>query len=312
MTVSYRSRQLRALVFSAIAGTALICATLAPAPAQAQAVVAMVNGNPITSFDVDQRIRIIALTTRRTMSRPQATQDLIDDQLKIQEARRIGYRLNDDNIDDQMSRVARSNGQNIPEFLANLSKAGIDGSSYRKKLRADYSWDIALQSKFKGETAASSNEVNAIVESKLKDGGAKVTDFEVHSIIFVVSRTDGNAGTRERQANAARAGFRNCEDGLEMLRKLPDVAVKPLVKRSSDVLSANLLALLNKTPVGSMTPAFRSEQGIEAIAVCGKSERIDTSSIRSNAEKEISSKKAGKFAEEYLAGLRTKALIQYR
>lgn len=280
--------------------------------AQAQAVVAFVNGDPITSYDVDQRLRINGALGKRGGGRQEALRDLIDDRLKVIEARRIGYRISEDNVDEQMARIARSNNQTMLDFSQNLSKAGIDANAYKFKLKADYSWELAVGSKFKNAGSASGQEVDSIFETKVKEGGAKVTDYVLHSVIFVVPRSGEGAGQRERDANAARARFTDCQTGLEAMRQLRDVAIKPPVKRSSDQLSPQLAAMFAKTPVGRLTTPFRSDQGIEMVAVCEKTERVDTASLRSKAESEVATKKRAGEVEAYLKSLRSKAVIQYK
>ena len=292
-------------------GTVLgFAALLAAVPgAQAQGVVVFVNGDPITTYDVEQRAKIYAVTGRRGASRQSVVQELIDDRLKIIEARRIGYRIGDNDIDEQMTRMARANNQTMYEFQQRLSKGGIDPNAYRAKLKAEYSWDLALSHRQKGQTGGSNAEVDAIYQKKLADGSAKVTDYVVNSVVFVVS---GNAGARQREAAAARGRFKNCETGLDEMRKITDVAVKAPVKRSSNQISAQLNAILQKTPVNQLTPPFPSDQGIEMIAVCEKSERVDTASARSKAEEEVAAKKRTAGTDEYIKSLRSKALIQYR
>ncbi|HEX7882094.1 MAG TPA: peptidylprolyl isomerase, partial [Afipia sp.] len=56
----------------------------------AQSVAAMVNGEAITNFDVDQRIKLTQLTARKVISRQEALEELINDKLKVKEAKRYG------------------------------------------------------------------------------------------------------------------------------------------------------------------------------------------------------------------------------
>lgn len=295
----------RALLFAGAAAAALLLS----APVRAQAVLAFVNGDPITSYDVEQRSRLNGVTGRRGQSRKAVLQELVDDRLKIIEARRIGYRIGESDIDGQVSRMARQNNQTLYEFQQRLAKAGIDLNAYRNKLRADYSWELAVSNKTRGAVGGSNAEIDAIYQKKLKDGSAKVTDYVLQSVVFVVS---GNAGSRQREAAAARAKFTDCTTGLEAMRDIRDVAVKTPVKRASSQLSPQLNALLAKTPVNRLSPPFPSDQGIEMIAVCEKSERVDYAAARSQAEEEVANKLRASSTDDYLKSLRSKALIQYR
>src|SRR3954454_11075648 len=68
---------------------AMIAANVAtPRPAAAQQVAAFVNGAPITTYDIEQRSKFVQLSTHKTPSRQEVLDGLIDETLKIQEARR--------------------------------------------------------------------------------------------------------------------------------------------------------------------------------------------------------------------------------
>lgn len=304
---------MHAAVKSLFSALLFMAALGAATPAGAQTVLAFVNGEPVTSHDVSQRMRLMQALANTRLSQKQALELLIDDRLKILEARRIGYRLKDDNIEDRMSTIATQNNQTLPEFVANLSRAGIDTQAYKLKLRADYSWELALSHKGKAAAATGApNEVREAYEAKLREGGAKVTDYVVHTIIFVVPRSGGAVAQREREAQAARAAFTSCETGIDDLRKIRDVAIRAPVKRSSDQLPKQLSKIFDDTPVGRLTQPFRTAQGIELYAVCEKIERVDQSSLRSTAEREVASKRNATLADDYLKGLRKTAVIQYR
>src|SRR5262249_8040126 len=73
---------------SLIAAVLLIAA--APVAAFAQHVVALVNGEPITAHDVDQRVKFIQISTQKAANRQQVIEELIDEKLKVREGKRWG------------------------------------------------------------------------------------------------------------------------------------------------------------------------------------------------------------------------------
>ena len=94
------------------------------------------------------------------------------------------------------------------------------------------------------------------------------------------------------------------------MRSLRDVAVKERIGRTSTELSKPMVDLLNKTPVGRLTPPFRSEQGIEMLAVCERTERTDNIQLRNQIEQEILAKRTQGTAEQFLKELRAKVEIR--
>src|ERR1700754_1057811 len=91
-----------------LAVTACVTLTLSAIahPAHAQAVVVMVNGDPVTTFDIEQRSKLIALTTHKTPARQDVIQELIDDRLKIKEAKKFGVDLSASDTEETYAGMA--------------------------------------------------------------------------------------------------------------------------------------------------------------------------------------------------------------
>ena len=93
---------------AAIAGAML---ALAASGAAAQVnVVVLVNGEPITAFDIEQRTRFLQLATNKTPTRQEVLDELIDEKLKIQLTRRFdfGAQSVDNDVENAVSRLARN------------------------------------------------------------------------------------------------------------------------------------------------------------------------------------------------------------
>jgi peptidyl-prolyl cis-trans isomerase SurA len=276
--------------------------------AQAQSAVATVNGDPITARDVDQRMRIASMLFRQPLSRPAAIQELIDDRVKLNEGRRIGMRVTAAGLDDALGQLASRARQPVVQFEQNLSKAGIDPDAVKAKLNAQIVWGELLRQRARSGNISNS-ELNAEVERRAAKGEATVTDFVIRQIVFVVP-AGSNPGQREREANAARARFNDCDSGVEYMRSLRDVAVKERIGRTSTELPKQTNDLLQKTAIGRTTPAFRSEQGIELIAVCEKSDRQDRIQLRNQVEREMLERRTEGSAASYLNELKSKVEIR--
>ena len=75
--------------FAAILLAAIGCG----APARAQTIAVMVNGEPITNMDVEQRSKLNFMTTRKQQNRQEVINELIDEKVKIKEAKKFGVDL---------------------------------------------------------------------------------------------------------------------------------------------------------------------------------------------------------------------------
>lgn len=288
----------------------MVAGLSAQMPAQAQAVVALVNNRPITSFDIDQRIRIAGLVERRRLDRKSALTELVDDQVKLIEARRIGYRVTDEGVEAEYVKFAKGNRQTEREFSDNLQKVGVQPAALRDKIRADLAWVVLVRDMQRRGGQVTNDELNlALSERRSKEG--TITEYTLRQVLFVVPR-GGNPGSRMGAANAARAKFNSCETGFDELRTLPDVAIRATIVRTSEDISKPLRQLLDKTPVDRMTPPSATNEGVEIVAVCGKKERESPTNQRATVATDLSEKKTLESAKGYLAELRKKVDIKYR
>lgn len=296
-----------------LAFLALMVAMLAvwAAPASAQNALATVNNVPITNFDVAQRIRIAGLVERRKLGTKAALDELIDDQVKLYEARRVGYRVTEDGVEGEYTKFAKNNRQTNREFGDTLRRAGIEPNALRDKIRADLAWVVLLRDQARKGSNISNDEIEKAMADEQKKA-KEIVDYSLQSVIFVVP-PGASPGERERTANAARSKFTSCENGLEELRALKDVVIRPPTIRSTEGMNAQLSSLLAKTPVGRMTPAFRSEQGIEMVAVCEKKTRtVNSGTVRADVATNLSEKRMMDNAKTYLASLRKSVDIKYK
>src|SRR5438128_794888 len=73
--------------------TLVVCACL-ESTAQAQNAVVVVNGDPITNFDIEQRMKLLALSNNgKTPGRQEALEELINDRVKVKEGKKFSLDL---------------------------------------------------------------------------------------------------------------------------------------------------------------------------------------------------------------------------
>ena len=76
---------------------------LAAGPALAQKVVVVVNGRPITDYDITMRSKLTQISTHKTPSRQETIDDLVNDKIKIAEGARYGITASDADVDRAVS-----------------------------------------------------------------------------------------------------------------------------------------------------------------------------------------------------------------
>jgi len=84
MTTTTILNRLSPLILGCVAALILMgCGS----PLHAQTVAVMVNGEPITNYDIDQRSKLNFLTTHKAAARQQVIDELIDEKVKSRKAR---------------------------------------------------------------------------------------------------------------------------------------------------------------------------------------------------------------------------------
>ena len=93
-----------------------------------------------------------------------------------------------------------------------------------------------------------------------------------------------------------------------MASALPDVVVREPMTRTSSALGEQLSDLLNKTPVGHLTPPSRDSSGLMALALCAR-DKARADAAREQAAQLVLARKIIGEAEKLYKELRATAVI---
>lgn len=297
-----------AVVAAALAGASLLMA--AASPAQAQRLVVMVNGEPVTSYDIAQRQRLFQLLERKNLSEKQALDELINDRIKMQQARRLQSDLDEKDIDKMYAGVAERSGRTVEQLTASLGQSGLDARTFKQKLAADYIWSQYVRSRSGNVTVRDADVVAAL--QKRGTTAVPATEYVLRPIVFVVPRVSGNHSARLAEANALRSRFTSCESGMEMIKGLKEVVTRPQVLRLSSDMPPALRQILDKTEVGRLTPPEVTQTGIETFAICEKRQVRGESAQKREIKDELTTTQFAAESKKLLDELRKSSLIQYR
>jgi len=300
----------RALAGVAMAGVIAAALPAVSTPVRAQAIVMTVNDAPVTTYDVEQRMRLLRVL-RENSSRDAAIESLIRDRLILGEVRKYSINPSEQEITQEAVRDAGEKKISPQALSAGLQSGRIDKSHWQDHWRAVYAWKVLIAA-FNKQVSVSEDEVRA----ELAKSGAtsKQAEYRLQQITLIVPQSAGPAAYNSRfaEANQLRARFRDCTNGMQMARSLRDVAVQPAITRLAGSLSEQLVKILNNTPVGQLTSPARGPTGIDMIAVCGKSNEANSHSASEVVRDRLLTRKLRGEAERRLAELRKRAVIVKR
>ena len=283
--------------------------------ATAQQIVALVDGEPVTALDVEQRSKFIKMSTNKEPVRQQVLDSLIDEILQVREAHRFTIDVPDAEVDRAFANVAVHMGLDAQKLSDVLAHGGASADTLKHRLRAELAWSNLVRGRYKASLEIADTDVEAQLQLH-KPGEAKAVGYEyiMRPVVFVVPRGSPDAAyeARKREAEALRARFQSCNDGLAFARALREVAVRePLTKFSAD-LPQVLRDILDKTDVGRLTAPDQTAEGIQMFALCAKKETTADTPGKREVRDEIFQKKFGAKAKRYLAELRRAAMIEYK
>jgi peptidyl-prolyl cis-trans isomerase SurA len=285
-----------------IAAACLVAALAAPAPALAQKVLLKVNGELITEYDVDQRLKFNMLASHQSPPRKQIIEDLIDDKLKAQNARRFKIDLTEKDVDQQYADMAKRMHLDAEKLTQALKQGGVDSPTLKAKILADMSWQYIVRGRFKERLQVSDTEV---------EGGDVGYDYTLRPILFLVPNGSGPLmDARRKDADALRARFANCETGLPEARAQNEVIIRPPITKNSSEFAPALREILNKTEIGHLTPPETTQQGVELFALCDRKETKSETPEKRKKKEELFSKRFEEVSRSYLRELRRQAMIE--
>jgi peptidyl-prolyl cis-trans isomerase SurA len=304
-----------ALRLFAASALAIAIVLAAPWTAGAQQVVAFVNGQPITTLDVEHRSKFIQLSTKKPATRKEAVDSLIDEILEVNEAKRFNIDVPDSEVDNSYANVATRMGIDTQKLTQLLVSNGSSDDTLKRRLRAQIAWTNLVRGRYKASLEIRDKDVEAQLELHKPDEKNDVGyEYIMRPVVLIVPR--GSADTayeaRKRDAEALRSRFQNCNDGIAFARALPDVAVRDQVSKYSADLAQQLREILDGTAVGHLTPPETTAEGVQMFAICGKREtKSDTPEMREIRDQMLQQKFGAK-AKRYLENLRRAAMIEYK
>lgn len=307
-------RVARMKIFAALAGygRALAAAifVLASPGAFAQNVAVIVNGDPITEFDIDQRTRFLKLTNPKPATRSQVLNELIDEKLKVREGKRWGLEISDSDIDSAYAGMGERMHKNAAELTQDLQKAGVEPTTLKSRIRADIVWQQLVRGRFSASLQPSDKDVELALPKNAEN--PETTEYTIRPILLLVPPGSPQTAyeSRRKDAELLRGRFKSCEEGLPAARAIDGAVVREQVVRNSADLQPELRKVLAAIPIGQLSAPETTKLGVELFAICSKRESKTDSAEKRKAREAIFTKRFEEQSKQYLRRLRREALIE--
>jgi peptidyl-prolyl cis-trans isomerase SurA len=282
-------------------------------PSRAQGVAVMVNGEPITNFDIDQRSRLMGLSGKKA-NRQEVLEELINEKLKIKEGKKYGVDPSGADIDSSYNAMGQRMRLTPDQLTKMLEGKGIRPATLKGRIKAEIVWGSLVRGRFKDSLLVGEKDVRAAAGEQGKAREGNSFEYRMRPVVLIVPR--GSAASvvesRRREADALRSRVSSCDEAKQVFGSMQNATIREVVIKTSADLPAALRELLDKTEIGRLTPPEVTRQGVEMVALCDrKTTTADTPQEREIREKLYTQKFEAR-SKSYLEDLRKAAMIEYR
>jgi peptidyl-prolyl cis-trans isomerase SurA len=282
---------------------------------RAQSVAVMVNGEPITNFDIEQRSKLDELSTHKAPARQEVLDELINEKVKIREAKKYSVDPTDSDIESAYANMSSRMHVSADQLTQILGSKGIRPDTMKSRLRADMVWTSLVRGRFKESLQVGEKDVEAAVAASGGDKDAADSfEYQMRPIVLIVPRGAAPAVIEERhkEAEAFRERIQSCEEANNTFKVMQNSTIRDTVVKTSADIPATLRELLDKTPIGHLTPPEMTPQGVQMVALCArKPTTVDTPKKHEIRDKMFAEKFEAK-SKAYLQEIRKAAMIEYR
>ena len=304
-------RRISALVLGS--SMALILMVASPSPASAQVVV-MVNGEPITNFDIEQRSKLMMLSTHKMPDRQEVINELIDEKVKLKEGRKFSIDPTTADVDQSYAAMSGRMRLTADQLTKSLESQGIRADTLKSRIKADMVWSNLVRGRYKESLQIGEKEVAAAAKES-GDDSANTQGFEykMQPVVLVVPRGSSQEviEARKKEAEALRARIQTCAEANSFFKSMQNGAIRETVTKTSADMPPSLREILDNTPVGHLTPPEVTKQGVEMVVLCGKDPtKVDTPKKRQIRDQMFNQKYEAK-SKSYLREVRAAAMIEY-
>jgi peptidyl-prolyl cis-trans isomerase SurA len=311
MTTTFPSR-LRALL---VACVATMFSPLCVLPAHSQTVTVMVNGEPVTDFDVEQRSKLDTLTLHKQPARQDVISELIDEKLKIKEAKKFGVDPTGSDIDQSYGEMAGRMRINADQLTKTLEAQGIRPDTLKSRIKADMVWTALVRGRYKERLQVGESDVNKQIKDEGGDDTQKADAFEykMQPIVLIVPKGAPPASfeSRQKEADTLRSRIQTCDEANSYFKSMPNAAIREAVVKTSADIPPVLRKVLDDTPIGHLTPPEVTKQGVEMVVLCERKPTTVDTPKRKEIRDKMYAKKYEATSKAYLDEIRKAAMIEY-
>lgn len=279
-------------------------------------IVAVVNGEIISSEDIQNRINAFLLSTKiplNSQTKPMIVQKVlnatIDEKLKLQDANKIGIKMSKKEIDSAVDNFEKGNKMPKGALQQALAQANVSEEVFRTQMEADLAWIRVIRRRMSSDSEITQKEIETAINDAKQD---LATPKFMVSEIFI---SKDKAKNLNELVSNLRQDSRFELYAMQFSESASASNGGNLGWVNKGKLDANLEKALSNMKEGEISNPILSGQGYYILKLVKEFDPKKDKPIEpdaKNIKKYMENEKTESFAQNHLQELRQKAIIELR
>ena len=264
-----------------------------------------------------RQIRRDIIKGLKPQARKLAMEELVEERIKLQEAKRLNIVVNDEKVSSSLANMAKRSKMNVKQFTKMMRGMGVDMSTMRARVKAGIGWQQAVQRKYGRELSLKHQYYDRLNGGTAAAGDKqKNIELQLHRITLPLSGRINQQIMVERiaEADRLRGQFKSCNSVKSLAANIKNAKYENLGHKRASTFSEPTRTQLIQAKIGEMPPPSLSPKGIQLYAVCGR-RKVATPKKKQTAENNKRAQQQKEFnilSERHLRDLKQDAFIEYR
>lgn len=246
-------------------------------------IVAIVDQTVVTEQELESRIRTVTAQFKKqgtelpaeNILRKQILERLISDTLQLQYAAQTGLKVDDNQLDKTIERIAAQNQMSLTEFGEALAKDGISMTKFRSDIRNEITIARLREREVDSRVNVSESEIDNFLTTQASSNESQ-DEFEISHILI---RTPEEGSTEDVQKAKAKVddAIKALQAGTSFAKVSASFSDAPnaleggsLGWKSSTQMPALFLDALKTMQVGDISQPLRSPNGFHLLKLTSK------------------------------------------
>jgi peptidyl-prolyl cis-trans isomerase SurA len=244
----------------------------------------------------------------------EAKEELIDDRLKVQSAKKHGVEVNDDDAKAMVKGLAERNKMTYDAFAQHLKGRGIDIGTMLERFKAQKAWRDLISRRWGSQVSVTQRDIDELLSTAAAEAGQDTVELQLQKLSLAVPRKADQASLTKRlaEAESLRRRFAGCKGMAELAKAAPDAKLHDMKFVKPSTIEEPTRSLLLSAKDDEVLPPVAGDRGVELYAVCGRRSPTGNEELKTRARAQLQSKQLEIFAQRHLRNLRQEANIEYR